>query len=643
MEALAADLGDLKARSKEIQERPKTEFEGFLTNTEEVVKAPLVQQNGLFVDFQGRIRKDVDQAVAQFKQLTEVLSNNLSDVRSIALRATAEAKVIAGDAAGEQMRQIGLITAELENSKIGTRKVLDGFRREFDDLKQTESLFEKRHTDRADRTDLAVKGVNDSVTGQLAKFHARIDDDLEQSRLKIAAMDESHADAVVELRRDVTSSIETTIKQLTESFAASRDEIRGHMASLESEQTAQTQEVKSSVTNIENALRDSFRPKLGRLDQELKRMETNYRADLEKVERHVNDISQKGDELTRVATVVEANQSSIEERIQGFAKGFRDEHLALAESVESMKNDVGLDIHKARIEMEGISKEIALLKHIHHLNADVEKFEHRFEDAMMHIQQFQKTIFNFVVPGHRDVPAVNQRSIAGDQRSVRSTRRPAPAPPATPFAIDPAALSADVDLGQVLRTAFLTHSSVSLDIPRGLTVKWNTSVSLLPSQTLVVIGHSHSQVIMEGSSLLGTVVDASRVVLDAFCSCRFVNLKIQARCTSDAPHPTLDLSGIIVTRCWDAAGMSTVLIEGCEFKVDIPVVNIGANAVSNVNFVSSRVESISRTKGVVYPVTVECGGYGKGHAAITTRDVRIGKPQVDWLQSPYLSQPELPE
>jgi hypothetical protein len=70
--------------------------------------------------------------------------------------------------------------------------------------------------------------------------------------------------------------------------------------------------------------------------------------------------------------------------------------------------------------------------------------------------------------------------------------------------------------------------------------------------------------------------------------------------TNDAPHPTLDLIAIIVTRCWDAAGMRTVLIERCEFKVDIPVVNIGANAVSNVNFVSSRVDSISRTKSVVH-------------------------------------------
>jgi hypothetical protein len=643
MAGLAAELGDLKARSKEIQERQKTEFEGFLTNTEEVVKRHLVQQNGLFGDFQGRIRKDVDQAVAQFKQLTEVLSNNLSDVRSIALRATAEAKVIAGDAAGEHMRQIGVITAELENSKINTRKVLDGFRREFDELKQTESLFEQHQTDRSGRTDLALQELTDSLAAQLATFRTRVDGELEQNLFKLSEMAESHEEAVVELREELSKSTKAAVAELTQSFGRYCDDLRGEMVSFESEQTAQTQELKSSVATIENTLRDSFGPKLRRLDQEIKRVEVDSGTQLQKLDDHINLISEKGKELNRVATEVESKQGSIEQRIQGFATGFQGEHLALAGTVESMKNDIGADIRETRIEVEAITKEMASLKHIHHLNADFERFEHRFEEAMMHVQQFQKTIFNFVVPGTREVPSVNQKSVAGDQRSVRNSKKLGPSSQATPFAIDPTVLSPDVDLGPILRMAFLTHSSVSLDIPRGLTVKWNSSVSLLPNQTLVVSGHSHCQIVMEGFSLLGSVSDASRVILDGFCSCRFVNLKIQARCASDAPHPSLDLCGLIVTRCWDAAGMSTVLMEGCEFEVDIPIVNIGANAVSNVNFVSSRVQSISRGKSVVYPVSAECGGYGKGHAAITTRDVRIGKPRVDWLQSPYLSQPELPE
>ena len=225
-------------------------------------------------------------------------------------------------------------------------------------------------------------------------------------------------------------------------------------------------------------------------------------------------------------------------------------------------------------------------------------------------------------------------------------------------------MNTDVDLGLTLRKAFQDHSYVVLTIPKNQTFKWNETVQLNPNQALEIRGEkrttSQPSIVIDGYNKLNNeLFDLSRVVIDGFGSLKLRNLRIQANLNLPFPlrnsmnrkesnrmkyAECMDLSALFVSRCWDASGPATIDIDSCMFEIDIPIINIGANSFCNIRVANSDI-SAKKGKGdqTIYPITCENGGYKQGYGNVSLNNVNIMKPKIQWLETPYLNQPDLQE
>jgi hypothetical protein len=311
----------------------------------------------------------------------------------------------------------------------------------------------------------------------------------------------------------------------------------------------------------------------------------------------------------------------------------RTEFVAHAGSVESWKNKTTSDAARINSHYETIQHELNSLKRIHHLTAQYEQHEHRFEEMVSFIQQYLHSVTRSVCSG---MPPARNGKTTGPSRPGRTQVRPAH----DFFAIDPGELGPKVDLGAVLKRALVGHQAVSVAIPSKTAVVWNQSVSLFPGQAIAISGSRGSQIVMEGWSELGDLADPSRVILDGFCWLTIVGIRIHALCDVGGAKPTLDLNALFVGRNDAAVGVNTVEIKGCQIETDIPVVNVGGNSVTHITITDGAIRSNVRGRGVLYPVTAEFGSYTKGFGSVSTRNVATVPPGVEWLICDALSHPK---
>ena len=508
----------------------------------------------------------------------------------------------------------------------------------FDELKKDESVFQTQQQDALHTMKKQFKQVKQTISDQMAEMSSNVDKELSILKKTTDSIKEESQGVISSLNQSAEQKLNEKTSYLQKMFDDARKQLQGDLESAKSEQSAKDEELRSGIADIDNILKTAYRPQIKAIMKDVAAFRDEVQQQNGKFKSDIGKIRSKADQITNMGSLIEGVQQESEKAIQEFSKRMKTEFLDTKKTVDSVLNKASTDVSELRASIETIMRELMSLKHIHHLNAEFEQFQHRFEEALAFLQQVQRTMCNFVFPGSKELPAVNAKDTIDDKQVSRMKRQKPPTLKGQQvYELDISSLEADDDLGIPIRSALLTHSCVSVTIPPKTQVTWNKSVALLPNQSLIVKGSRGSVIVMDGSSSLGELTDASRVTLDGFCILQVTNVKVQARCFAKSAKAMLDLNALFVARSWDAAGINTIQIDSCEFETDVPVVNIGANAVTHVTITDSRIVSKTKGKTIINPVTAESGGYNHGYGSLTTTNVRITRPNVEWLESPYLS------
>jgi hypothetical protein len=244
----------------------------------------------------------------------------------------------------------------------------------------------------------------------------------------------------------------------------------------------------------------------------------------------------------------------LDKRVDGFVHEIRSGFLAHSSAIKSWKNRATSDSSRILGRYEAIQRETSSLKWIHHITAQFEQSDHRFEKMVSYIQQYLRSSARLIYA-----------SGANGKTNGDSMK-----PPARPranrtqfdfFAIDAGELGAKADLGVIFQRALGAHQAVSVAIPARSIIVWNRSIALLLNQAIPISGGCGSQIVIDGWTSVGDLADQSRVILDALCLLKITGLRIHTTCDVAGAKPTLDLNALSVGRNDSSVGFNTIQIE----------------------------------------------------------------------------------
>lgn len=499
-----------------------------------------------------------------------------------------------------------------------------------------------------DEFDAVRKELNQTVKKLNSNLNSFIENQKQQNEAdkeNWANMQEEHKQELIEINEDMNKQILSEIE------------------TIRTDLDSRTESTHKDITDIKDKFNKVIAPKLNSLIDQINGTNERFDDFENTTGKKVNQLMKRHEDEKSTKDSLSQFVKRSEEKIERFTSNINKEFVQAKISIDSVTAKATQELTDMHNEVETVKQDMRELSRIKRLNADCEKINMKFETALSNLQTFQRTIFNYVMPDHQNISCQNSR-YTFTKKQVESSFKPSQR---DRYEITDD-LNTDVDLGLTLRKAFQDHSYVVLTIPKNQTFKWNETVQLNPNQALEIRGEkrttSQPSIVIDGYNKLNNeLFDLSRVVIDGFGSLKLRNLKIQANLNLPFPlrnsmnkkesslsnrmkyAECMDLSALFVSRCWDASGPATIDIDSCMFEIDIPIINIGANSFCNIRVANSDI-SAKKGKGdqtIIYPITCENGGYKQGYGNVSLNNVNIMKPKVQWLETPYLNQPDLLE
>ncbi|OHT03736.1 hypothetical protein TRFO_06573 [Tritrichomonas foetus] len=643
--SILANINELNSKIELSQVDQKNKFDEFLRKTEEMV----IERNNKSQEQTSKaihkVRLEMQQLYDKVNEDTNKLNNSISEVRSNSDQTVIQVREIIDNSTNDTKVFVDQLRDAVQSKLNHLKKKIDSVNNIIEDMRKETKIFVTNTDSKLDSTNRKMSDMKENVTQQMKSTLEDVTLSMERISNNFESIKKENEENLESIKQNLFKLIQDETLKIEKASNDRAAVINSDMITLQTDLKSKTESMNSDIHDIQEYIKTSVRPKIKNLNNNFEEFNQNYNKFNNETIESLKAIYVKFDESSKFVNGVEEIVQMTEQKMTEFATSVKADFIMARQDIDSVANRASLEVSEMRASVDAVNREMKDLKRIKHFNAQYEQINMRFEDAMASLQKFQKTIFNFVLPSHQNILSVNGQLLNGksdknSQAQQLIQKEPLKLSSKDKYVIEDD-IEKDTEIGEILRVALRSHNYVVLIIPEKKRVVWNKSVSLLPSQAVEVIGERMSSIVMDGSSQLGELCDISRLVVDGFSSFKLKNTKVSAQCAVPSSQSCLDLNALFVSRCFDASGPGAIILESVSFDVDVPIVNVGANSFAHIKFADSSVSTRIRSQTIIYPITCENGGYSQGYGSVSIRNVNVSRPRVQWLETPYLVQPDL--
>lgn len=679
-------FNDVDSRFLSLQEEEKNHFAEFFRKTLDKINdknAKNLEQVNKSIQ---KVRLDVQEKLDEMSDLANKLQISFSDVQTKNDQISLQNRELSAMSKTDLAAILDQFKDSVQNKLNIMKKRVQEIDDSLEEVKSETRISFQTAESKIDTTNTKMDEMKNSVSKQLKSAVEEVDASVKKVNDDYSVLIQNNDNQFKKFKEEVTLLIENTKIDLIKDTTQRNNVISAEFITIKTDLKSKTEGLEKDVNDLQEDLRTNIHPSIKKINARIDELTEELKESDQTTTKSITEIFAKFEDSYKLINNFEKTINDSENRMTEFTRTLKLDFIAARKDIDSISNNAVHDISEMKASVDAISRDVLDLKRIKHLNANYEDMNMRFEDALAGLHQFQKSIFNIAFPIHQNSVAVNGRPFnntnTSPDKNMQELMKKGPLIPSKKdrFYIkgkkknnmsnksddnELCVIDKDTEIGEILREAFKTHNYVVLIVPEKKKVYWNRGVNLLPNQVLEIQGERMSLIQMEGISDIGGMYDLSRVVIDGFGYLKLKNVKIQAQCNIPLPLYSsrtanssndekylscLDLGALFVSRCWDASGPGSIVIDSCSFETDVPIVNIGANSFCHVKICESGLTTRAKVNSneneeddnnIVYPVTCDNGGYGQGYGSISIRNVNIASPKIKWLNSPFLIQPDI--